>query len=146
MNYEQFELVKPELTSSVVSILDAGRRMHLMKRIARDLLEVDINKDVLTGIASIALEGVQGVVPVAPAMQIGEFFSGKRLKGIGVTRDAQSVTVDLVVNIDYGRVIPDVAKEVQRAVTENIEVMTGLTVHAVNVTVQGVVVAAVSHA
>ncbi len=120
--------------------------MRAMKRMTRDLLEVDINKDVLTGIASIALEGVQGVVPVAPPMQIGEFFSGKRLKGIGVTRDAGSVTVDLVVNIDYGRVIPDVAKEVQRAVTENIEVMTGLSVHAVNVTVQGVVVAAVSHA
>ena len=117
-----------------------------MKRIAKESLEVDINKDVLTGIASIALEGVQGVVPVAPPMQIGEFFSGKRLKGIGVTRDSNSVTVDLVVNIDYGRVIPDVAKEVQRAVTENIEVMTGLNVHAVNVTVQGVVVAAASHA
>lgn len=106
---------------------------------------MDISKDVLTGIASIALEGVQGVVPVAPPMQIGEFFSGKRLKGISVTRDTSAVTVDLVVNIDYGRVIPDVAKEVQRAVTENIEVMTGLSVSAVNVTVQGVVLPVAQH-
>jgi uncharacterized alkaline shock family protein YloU len=119
--------------------------MRLMKRQAREALEVDINKDVLTGIASIALEGVQGVVPVTPPMQIGEFFTGKRLKGINVTRDAQSVTVDLTVNVDFGRAIPDIAKEVQRAVTENIEVMTGLTVNAVNVTVQGVVVPAVGN-
>jgi uncharacterized alkaline shock family protein YloU len=112
-----------------------------MKRIAREALEVDINKDVVTGIASIALEGVQGVVPVTPPMQIGEFFSGKRLKGIAVTRDAGNVTVDLTVNVDFGRSIPEVAKEVQRVVCENIEVMTGLNVTAVNVTVQGVVVA-----
>jgi uncharacterized alkaline shock family protein YloU len=116
-----------------------------MKRASKEALEVDINKDVLTGIASIALEGVQGVVPVAPPMQIGEFFSGKRLKGINVTRDNSHVTVDLVVNVDYGRVIPDVAKEVQRAVTENIEVMTGLSVNAVNVTVQGVVLPVAAH-
>ncbi len=102
-------------------------------------VDVDINKDVLTGIANIALEGVQGVVPVAPPMQIGEFFSGKRMKGIQVSRDGDAVQVDLSVNIDYGRVVPDVAKEVQRTVAENIEVMTGLTVRAVNVTVQGIV-------
>jgi uncharacterized alkaline shock family protein YloU len=119
--------------------------MPSMKRSPKEALEVDINKDVLTGIASIALEGVQGVVPVSPPMQIGEFFSGKRLKGISVARESSQVTVDLVVTVDYGRVIPDVAKEVQRAVTENIEVMTGLTVNAVNVTVQGVVLAAVQH-
>jgi uncharacterized alkaline shock family protein YloU len=108
-------------------------------------VDVDINKDVLTGIANIALEGVQGVVPVAPPMQIGEFFSGKRMKGIQVSRDGDSVQVDLSVNIDYGRVIPDVAKEVQRTVAENIEVMTGLSVKAVNVTVQGIVLPAVQH-
>ncbi len=108
-------------------------------------LDVDINKDVITGIASIALEGVQGVVPVSPPLQLGEFFNGKRLKGINVSRDGNHVVVDLSVNIDYGRVIPDVAREVQRTVAENIEVMTGLSVQSVNVTVQGVVLPMVAN-
>ncbi len=108
-------------------------------------VDVDINKDVITGIASIALEGVQGVVPVSPPLQLGEFFNGKRLKGINVSRDGSNVTVDLSVNVDYGRVIPDVAKEVQRTVAENIEVMTGLSVQSVNVTVQGVVLPLVAN-
>jgi uncharacterized alkaline shock family protein YloU len=108
-------------------------------------LDVDINKDVITGIASIALEGVQGVVPVSPPLQLGEFFNGKRLKGVSVSRDGSNVVVDLSVNIDYGRVIPDVAKEVQRTVAENIEVMTGLSVQSVNVTVQGVVLPMVAN-
>ena len=108
-------------------------------------LDVDINKDVITGIASIALESVQGVVPVSPPLQLGEFFNGKRLKGINVSRDGDNVVVDLSVNVDYGRVIPDVAKEVQRTVAENIEVMTGLSVQSVNVTVQGVVLPMVAN-
>jgi uncharacterized alkaline shock family protein YloU len=108
-------------------------------------LDVEINKDVITGIASIALEGVQGVVPVTPPLQLGEFFNGKRLKGINVSREGNTVVVDLSVNMDYGRVIPEVAKEVQRTVAENIEVMTGLSVSSVNVTVQGVVLPVVAN-
>jgi uncharacterized alkaline shock family protein YloU len=102
-------------------------------------LEVDISKDVLTGIASIAIEGVKGVTPVTPPVKMGEFLAGKRLKGINITRENSNVIVDLSVNVDYGRAIPEAALEVQRAVAENIEVMTGLSVRAVNVTVQSIV-------
>jgi uncharacterized alkaline shock family protein YloU len=73
---------------------------------------------------------------------VGEILAGKRLKGINVTRDPAGVTVDISVNIDYGLVIPDLAKKVQRVVAENVEVMTGLSVKAVNVTVQSVVLPA----
>ena len=102
-------------------------------------LEVDISKDVLTGIASIAIEGVKGVTPVTPPVKMGEFLTGKRLKGINIARDGSSVIVDLSVNVDYGRAIPEAALEVQKVVAENIEVMTGLNVRAVNVTVQSIV-------
>jgi uncharacterized alkaline shock family protein YloU len=99
-------------------------------------LEVDISKDVLTGIASIAIEGVKAVTP---PVKMGEFLAGKRLKGINITRENTNVIVDLSVNVDYGRAIPEAALEVQRVVAENIEVMTGLSVRAVNVTVQSIV-------
>ncbi len=101
--------------------------------------EIDINKDVLIGIAGIALEGVKGVTPVTPPVKVGEVLAGKRLKGINVNRDGNNLTVDLTVNVDYGLEIPNVAREVQRCVAENIEVMTGLNVKAVNVTIQGIV-------
>jgi uncharacterized alkaline shock family protein YloU len=105
-------------------------------------LEVEISRDVLVGISSIALEGIRGVTPVTPPVNVGEILAGKRLKGINVTRDPAGVTVDISVNIDYGLVIPDLAKKVQRIVAENVEVMTGLSVKAVNVTVQSVVLPA----
>jgi uncharacterized alkaline shock family protein YloU len=105
-------------------------------------LEVEISRDVLVGISSIALEGIRGVTPVTPPVNVGEILAGKRLKGINVTRDTAGVTVDISVNIDYGLVIPDLAKKVQRIVAENVEVMTGLSVKAVNVTVQSVVLPA----
>lgn len=104
-----------------------------------DNFEVEINKDVLIGIAGIALEGVKGVTPVTPPVKVGEVLAGKRLKGINVNRDGNNLTVDLSVNVDYGLEIPNVAREVQRCVAENIEVMTGLNVKAVNVTIQGIV-------
>jgi uncharacterized alkaline shock family protein YloU len=106
---------------------------------AKENFEIEINKDVLIGIAGIALEGVKGVTPVTPPVKVGEVLAGKRLKGINVTRDGTSVTVDLSVNVDYGLEIPKVAGNVQRTVAENIEVMTGLSVKAVNVTIQGIV-------
>lgn len=101
--------------------------------------EIDINKDVLIGIAGIALEGVRGVTSVTPPVKVGEVLAGKRLKGINVNRDGNNLTVDLSVNVDYGLEIPTVAREVQRTVAENIEVMTSLNVRAVNVTIQGIV-------
>ena len=102
------------------------------------MLDVDISQDVIVGIAGIALESVRGVSPVAPPARVGEVLAGRRLKGITVQRDGSSVAVDLSVNVEYGRAFPEVAREVQRAVCENIELMTGLSVRAVNVTVQGV--------
>lgn len=104
------------------------------------MLEVDISRDVLVGIAVIALESVPGVSPVTPPTRVGEVLAGRRLKGIGVQREGSSVTVDLSVNVEYGRAIPDAAREAQRAVCESIELMTGLSVSAVNVTVQGVTI------
>ncbi|HEX2863745.1 MAG TPA: Asp23/Gls24 family envelope stress response protein [Deinococcales bacterium] len=98
---------------------------------------LEISRDVLAGIAGIAMEGVKGVVPAVPPVKVGEVLAGRR-KGINVSRAGQSVTIDVSVNVRYGQSIPDVAREVQQAVCDNVELMTGLSVKAVNVTVQGI--------
>jgi uncharacterized alkaline shock family protein YloU len=131
--------------SSQCSAVRAGLYNALMatKRTPEpNALEVEISRDVLVGISSIALEGIRGVTPVTPPVNVGEILAGKRLKGINVTREGAAVTVDISVNVDYGLAIPDVARKVQRVVAENVEVMTGLSVKAVNVTVQSVVLPA----
>lgn len=99
---------------------------------------VEITKDVLAGIAGIAMESVKGVAPAVPPVKVGEVFAGRR-RGINVSRTGQAVTIDVTVNVCYGKSIPEVAREVQQVVCDNIELMTGLNVKAVNVTVQGII-------
>ena len=50
----------------------------------------------------------------------------------------KDVTLDLSIIVEYGAKIPDVAWEIQEKVKSEVEAMTGLTVVAVNVSVEGV--------
>ena len=56
---------------------------------------------------------------------------------IGIAGDNR-VTVDLKLNILVGFRLPDVVQQVQRAVIDNIESVTGMTVTRVNVAVQDI--------
>ncbi|MDV6375511.1 Asp23/Gls24 family envelope stress response protein [Deinococcus sp. ZS9-10] len=112
--------------------------------------EVEISKSVLVDIAATTIGGIQGT-EVAPApMNMGEVLrnqSGARKpRALRVTRDGNSVSVDVGLNVDFGQNLVALSRQVQRAVSENIELMTGLRVSAVNVTVQGVCVPAVTAA
>ena len=51
-----------------------------------------------------------------------------------------AVTVDLVLELDYGFSIPEVGAEVQEKVKSTIETMTGLQVENVNISVADVAV------
>jgi len=88
---------------------------------------IRISEEVLSSIASTAAleqEGVGGL--------------GRR-RGVRMTAAPAGITVDLWLTVKFGTVIQDVAKHVQKAVTEAIAGMTGLRVLAVNVQVTGVV-------
>lgn len=106
---------------------------------------VEISKTVLLDIASTTLEGIEGLEVAAAPLKVGEVLrsqqaAGKRPRALRVSREGQDVTVDIGVNVDYGQSLQALAARAQRAVQENIELMTGLKVRAVNVTVQGVCV------
>ncbi len=100
--------------------------------------ELDISQDALCGIAQLALDGIEGIKPVAPPVRVGEFLSGRRARGIRIERSADSVTIDLNVRVTYGLEIPKVAREAQQAVREAVTSMTGLKVRSVKVTVEAV--------
>jgi uncharacterized alkaline shock family protein YloU len=97
---------------------------------------LELSQDVLYGIAQLALDGVEGVRAIAPPARVGEFLTGRRAKGIQITRSDDGVDVSLTVAMTYGERIPRVAESVQRAVREAVASMTGLTVRTVDVHVE----------
>ena len=103
-----------------------------------DTAQLDISQDVLYGIAQLATEGVDGLTSASPPAGMGELLTGRRAKGITITRNDDALKIDLHVRVRYGLEIPKVAAEVQRAVREAVASMTGMTVLSVDVTVDAI--------
>lgn len=103
-----------------------------------DKTQLDISQDVLYGIAQLATEGVAGLTSASPPAGMGELLTGRRAKGIAITRDDDALKIDVHVRVRYGLEIPKVAAEVQRAVREAVASMTGMTVLSVDVTVDAI--------
>ncbi len=101
-------------------------------------VHLDISQDVLYGIAQLATEGVAGLSTTSPPARMGELLTGRRAKGVIISREGDALTIDLHVRVRYGLAIPKVAAEVQRSVREAVASMTGMTVLSVNVTVDAV--------
>ena len=114
-------------------------------------MELEISRNVLLDIAASTVDRIGGL-EIAPApikasevlrQNTGWQNSGwqgagpRRPRALRVTREGNSVTVELGLNIEYGRSLVAASQKVQQAVTENIELMTGLKVRGVNITVQG---------
>ena len=68
-----------------------------------------------------------------------EVFGRRNLsKGVKVVTKNDSTTVDLYVIVKYGHRIPDLAYEIQENVKSTIESLSGITVDAVNIHIQGI--------
>ncbi|GAA0520808.1 Asp23/Gls24 family envelope stress response protein [Deinococcus depolymerans] len=104
--------------------------------------EVEISKSVLMDIAATTLDGIEGTEIAAAPLKVGEVLRnqnpGRKARALRVTREGNDVTVDLGLNIEFGRSLIALSEQAQRAVRENIELMTGLKVRAVNVSVHNV--------
>lgn len=103
-------------------------------------MTVEIAKNVLYDIACTTLERIEGLEVASAPIKVGEVLNRPqrgRPKALKVTRDDLGVTVDVTVTVEYGKNLVSLSRTVQQAVTENVELMTGLKVRAVNVTVQG---------
>ena len=104
---------------------------------------VNISEDVIVTISNIAaneIEGVAGVYSgIADALM--EIFRGKKFnKGVPVVLEEEKISVTIIIDVEYGRIIPEVAKKVQENVKNAIESMTEREVNEVNVHVHGVVI------
>jgi len=104
--------------------------------------EVNIVPEVIATIVSRTVIGVLGVTGLATQSKggIGTLLGIKELeKGIKVDlKENKEISTNIAVIIEYGSIIIEVAKEIQKRVKEEIEVKTGLKVTEINVNVQGV--------
>ncbi len=103
--------------------------------------EVQIADEVVAIIAGLAATEVDGVASMAGNItnELVSKLGMKNLsKGVKVTVLEGVVTVDLTLNIDFGKNILDVSRKVQDKVKTSIENMTGLEVADVNIRIAGV--------
>ncbi|MBE7058737.1 MAG: Asp23/Gls24 family envelope stress response protein [Ruminococcaceae bacterium] len=93
---------------------------------------------VMAGVAASEVKGVSGMSG-GFAGGIAEVFGRRNLsKGVKVVTKNDSTTVDLYVIVKYGHRIPDLAFEIQENVKSTIESLSGITVDAVNIHIQGI--------
>lgn len=93
---------------------------------------------VMAGVAASEVRGVSGMSG-GFAGGIAEVFGRRNLsKGVKVVTKNDSTTVDLYVIVKYGHRIPDLAYEIQENVKSTIESLSGITVDAVNIHIQGI--------
>lgn len=127
--------VKGAVDKEVVEMENEGFKVEIANNLT-------ISEDVIGIIAGIAAAEVEGV----SGMTLG-FVDGinqligsnkKYSKGVKIELEGDKVIVDLYVIVKYGVRIPDVAFSIQNSVKASVEAMTGLTIQAVNINVQGV--------
>lgn len=104
---------------------------------------VNISEDVIVTISNIAANEIEGVAGVYSGIAdaLLEIFRGKKFnKGESVVLEEEKISVTIIIDVEYGRIIPEVAKKVQENVKNAIESMTEREVNEVNVHVHGVVI------
>lgn len=103
--------------------------------------EVKMADEVVTIIAGLAATEVEGVASMGGNITnelVGKLGMKNLSKGVKVTILEGVVSVDLTLNIDFGKNILDVSRKVQDKVKTSIENMTGLEVADVNIRIAGV--------
>ena len=93
---------------------------------------------IIAGLAATEVEGVESMAGNITNELVAKLGMKNLSKGVKVTVEDKTVTVDLALNIIFGYEIPKVSKKVQEKVKSAIETMTGLDVVAVNIKIAGV--------
>ena len=102
--------------------------------------DISISEDVIAGLVGAAITEVNGVAGVSNTVgsDILDLIGKRTLsKGVKVSKVDETVMVDVLIMVNYGCVVTEVAKNVQAAVSNALEAMSGIT-PVVNVHVSGV--------
>ncbi|MDD5730428.1 MAG: Asp23/Gls24 family envelope stress response protein [Candidatus Omnitrophica bacterium] len=102
-----------------------------------DLGTISIHNNVISSLASIAAQEIEGVKEVSKHARIGFLeLTGKKPSVIKVNVDqAGQVTLEIPLTVKYGYNIPDIANKVQENVRNALEKATNLSVKNINIIV-----------
>ena len=104
--------------------------------------QIRINNNVIAIIAHETAKKVPGVVELQGSLADDlAGMIGKRAKDRGIRVEKESeelLTIDLAVVLEFGVRIPDICVQLQEAVKQSVEDMTGQHVYAVNIVVHGI--------
>src|SRR5665648_196155 len=138
---EKIEKIEDVTTQKTEKIAGEIKKEEKVKA-KESLGEVNIVPEVIATIISRTVIGIPGVAGLATRAKggIGTLLGTKELeKGINVDlRENKEVSTTISVILEYGSIIIDVAKEIQKKVKGELETKTGLKVTGINVNIQGV--------
>ena len=104
--------------------------------------QININNNVIAVIAHETAKKMPGVVELQGSLADGiAGMIGKKPKDKGIRigkENEELLTIDLCVVLEFGVRIPEVCVQLQSAIKDAVEDMTGQKVYAVNVVVQGI--------
>lgn len=118
------------------------RDLSVAESTGSDYGKISINNNVIAIIAHETAKKMPGVVELQGSLADGiAGMIGKKSKDRGIRIEKENeelLTIDLAVVLEFGVCIPEICVQLQAAVKEAVEEMTGQHVFAVNVVVQGV--------
>lgn len=106
--------------------------------------ELKIHENVIASIvrkATLAQEGVSRLSGNNFVDTIGEIVGSRRIQDRSIIvkfSDDNRIELEIKIVVRFGFIVPEVAAAVQQSVITDVEAMTGMTVVAVNVTVQDI--------
>jgi len=118
------------------------QEFSLPEAVGSDYGQIRINNNVIAIIAHETAKKVPGVVEMQGSLAddlAGMIGRKSKDRGIRVEKENEELlTIDLTVVLEFGVRIPDICVQLQAAVKEAVEEMTGQQVYAVNIVVQGI--------
>lgn len=109
-----------------------------------ELGEVKIHENVIASLvrrSALSVEGVSRLAGNSLVDSIAEVVGSRRMQSRAITielGDDNRASIEIKLNLKFGFNIPEVAAKVQKAVIENVEKVTGMTVTRVGVVFQDI--------
>ncbi len=102
--------------------------------------QAEMSNMLLQTVISICVSDIGGIKTLPPRL-LGKFYSilsKDQLNNAVIQFDIQNnITIDIFIEVEYNECIPMKVQELQQLIKKEIEVITGYTVKAVNVYVDG---------
>lgn len=103
---------------------------------------VKISDDVISVISAIAASEIEGIADGDTRGLAHKIKNRKNpSKYVKVSMEESAAIIDIAITVKYGVNIPDVVMQAQENIKKTVEAITGLSVSAVNIAVQNIIIA-----